>query len=215
MRARNCSSPQPCQGFPCSPGTLRAMGMCPRVPFSLGTQTGLPGAIRLALELCHCGGTPLLPGGTHHQGLLLLSSSPHFGARHHLRPCPQPRRGHSWGPAEQPSLCASASSATVIKSECCLPANSPGEKKPAPGRSRGAASRVRSARKGLQTEGAVSDSSRAWEKCPAFRSRPISVSAPASRASEPRVGSAVPAPGGFARGWGARNTPAWLWGGCG
>lgn len=176
-----------------------------------GQQVG----IRAVSLLCHCGGTPLLPGGTHHQKLLLLSSSPRFGGCHHLRPCPQPRRGHSWGPAEQPSLCASASSATVIKSECCLPANSPGEKKPAPGRSRGAASRVRSARKGLQTEGAVSDSSRAWEKCPAFRSRPISVSAPASRASEPRVGSAVPAPGGFARGWGARNTPAWLWGGCG
>lgn len=90
-----------------------------------GQQVG----IRAVSLLCHCGGTPLLPGGTHHQKLLLLSSSPRFGGCHHLRPCPQPRRGHPWGPAEQAHSDGSASSATMIKSECCFPASSPLGKK--------------------------------------------------------------------------------------
>lgn len=179
-----------------------------------GQQVG----IRAVSLLCHCGGTPLLPAPWGH-------SSPKAAAALLLPTF--------WGPPPPPSLspalvwallgpCRAAVAVCLCffchhdQKRVLLPSKfPPGEKKPAPGRSRGAASRVRSARKGLQTEGAVSDSSRAWEKCPAFRSRPISVSAPASRASEPRVGSAVPAPRGFARGWGARNTPAWLWGGCG
>lgn len=173
------SSPHPCQEFPCSQGTRRATGMCPRVPFSLGTQTRLPGASRLALDLRPSRAIAvahpwsLLPGGAHHQGLMLLSSSPRFGGRRHLRPCPQPRRGHSWGPPEQPAICASGSSATVIKIECCFPASRPpGGEKPAPGRSRLAASRVCKRHEGLANRGSCFRQLPCLGKVPSFPQPP-------------------------------------------